>query len=306
MKRYIFLLLFFLLFLLQSQAQINVFDGLKEAFRGGKSDGYASLSSAAILPGMLLGGKGDGYATRSSVVTFDNLFYGGKGDGYAQRSTAFLNTDLYLGGKGDGYACCADLGFSKSLHPLPVELLYFHGLCKEGAVELKWATASELNNDYFTVEKSYNAQSFFMIGTLTGSGTTSLQHNYTFMDKDISSDNGLAYYRIKQTDFNGDFSFSNITYVHCNSTTDLFSGNLFPNPANHSVSLVFSTKQSGNIVTQVTDVLGRVIFEKTVFVSEGDNLISTDVSELDESIYFFRISGFERGTLTCQKFVKYK
>ena len=306
-KNIIFFLIFFSLIIFRLEAQINVFDGLKEAFHGGKSDGYADLSSNAILPQALIGGRGDGYAMRSTVVTFDNPFYGGKGDGYAVTClSAVIPSNIYLGGKGDGYACCADLGFSKSLHPLPVELLYFHALCSEGAVNLQWATATELNNDYFTIEKSYNAQQFFMIGTVQGSGTSSITHKYSFTDNDVAHDDGIAYYRIRQTDYNGDNSYSLISYVHCNKNLDLYSGNLFPNPVNHDVSMVFSTKQSGNLTMQITDVLGRVLYEKYIPVAEGDNLISADVSALDEAVYFFRLSGFERGTLSCQKFVKFK
>lgn len=300
----IFFLAFLFIFSFDVQAQINVFDGLKEAFLGGKADGYASMSSSALLPQMQKGGKGDGYALRSSVVFFDNPFYGGKGDGYAHRTSAFPVTNMYLGGKGDGYACCLDIGFSKALHPLPVELIFFHVLCMEDRVVLKWATASEYENNYFIIEKSSDAQNFYPVGTVPGAGTSSLTHNYSFIDKTQPSDGGYRYYRLKQTDYSGSYTYSGISYVHCNKDVDQFAGNLFPNPAKDIVSLVFSTKHKGILKMEITDVVGQFISGREITVVEGDNLISEEIHHIQSGLYFFTISGFGRGILSSQKFVK--
>ena len=295
--------LFFLSFLANAQ----VLDGIKEAFRGGKGDGYVSRSTAMILAEATLGGKGDGYASLSTVVVSNISFLGGKGDGYALETTrTTANTPaIFLGGKGDGYACCVDGFGSTKIKPLPVEFIFFHSLCNQNSVLLKWATASEFNNDYYTIEKSYDAKIFHMIGTVQGAGTSSVIHKYSYVDNEIASDNGFAYYRLKQTDYNGDITYSDITYVLCNSDLDLFSGNLFPNPANDIVSLVFSTKKSGAVDMQILDVLGRIIIRKNIGVVEGDNLISADIAALEEGVYFFKVSGFGSGVLTCQKFIKY-
>lgn len=95
--------------------------------------------------------------------------------------------------------------------PLPIELTSFTGKVIGHEVELAWKTESELNNDFFTIERSSSVEGFTSLGKVMGQGTTSQRSTYTFTD--IYPLNGRAYYRLKQTDFDGTFSYSAIILV---------------------------------------------------------------------------------------------
>ncbi|MDG1475608.1 MAG: BNR-repeat neuraminidase N-terminal domain-containing protein, partial [Vicingaceae bacterium] len=92
-----------------------------------------------------------------------------------------------------------------ALHLLPIELLSYSVACTGNTVQLDWITASELNNDYFTIERSVDAINFEAIATVDGSGNSSSIHNYSWSDDNPI--NGTVYYRLKQTDFNGAFEY---------------------------------------------------------------------------------------------------
>lgn len=84
---------------------------------------------------------------------------------------------------------------------LPIELESFDGYLKNGKITLKWVTATETNNNYFTIEKSMDAMGWSKVGTINGAGTSSSKITYDFIDDNPF--NGINYYRLIQTDFDG-------------------------------------------------------------------------------------------------------
>lgn len=112
--------------------------------------------------------------------------------------------------------------------PLPIELVTFSARPNsEGQIILKWVTASEENNDFFNIERSLKAIEWEKLTTLNGQGSTSSITNYSFLDETPFS--GISYYRLKQTDFDGLFSYSSVISV--NIDEDVFpSIELYPNP----------------------------------------------------------------------------
>ena len=98
------------------------------------------------------------------------------------------------------------LGSSSSTNVLPIELVSFTGEKKDNRNILNWTTASEINNAYFTVEKSYNGIDFEWVGTQEGSSPSTQIINYSLSDYNILET--LNYYRLKQTDFDGKFEYS--------------------------------------------------------------------------------------------------
>ena len=95
--------------------------------------------------------------------------------------------------------------------PLPVEMLYFNAKIDGTDAILEWATASELNNDRFEVERSLDGINYEYIGEVEGNGTTDLQVVYQFID--IAPRQGLNYYRLKQVDYDGAFEYSDVTFA---------------------------------------------------------------------------------------------
>jgi hypothetical protein len=111
--------------------------------------------------------------------------------------------------------------------PLPVELKSFTGRWLGRLVQLEWITASELNNDYFEVERSTDGQEFSVLGRVDGSGTVNTEMHYSFIDEDPLP--GISYYRLRQVDFNGSHEYSRvISLVNPNEPSDF---EVYPNPA---------------------------------------------------------------------------
>jgi hypothetical protein len=106
-------------------------------------------------------------------------------------------------------------GSSPANTALPIELLYFNATPNQKVVDLTWATASELNNDFFTVELSIDGLTWETVLTVAGAGTTNQRTDYNNVDTRPLA--GLSYYRLKQTDFDGQFTYSDIKSVFMNT-----------------------------------------------------------------------------------------
>ena len=112
------------------------------------------------------------------------------------------------------FASLARFTVSNAANPLPVTLLDFTARAEgPAAVRLTWATAQELNNAGFTVERSLDARTFTAIGTVAGAGTSTARHDYTLLDSQLPAGASLLYYRLRQTDASGDFSYSPVRSV---------------------------------------------------------------------------------------------
>ena len=112
------------------------------------------------------------------------------------------------------FASLARFTVSNAANPLPVTLLDFTARAEgPAAVRLAWATASELNNAGFVVERSLDARTFAAIGTVAGAGTSTARHDYALLDGKLPAGAALLYYRLRQTDASGDFRYSPVRSV---------------------------------------------------------------------------------------------
>lgn len=114
-----------------------------------------------------------------------------------------------------GFSTFTINGATPSNTALPIELLFFTAKVNhQNSVALNWATASEFNNDFFTIERSQDGSSWEIVETLNGNGTTPVRNDYSTFDQRPHA--GLSYYRLKQTDFDGSFEYSNIVSIFVN------------------------------------------------------------------------------------------
>lgn len=151
--------------------------------------------------------------------------------------------------------------------PLPIEILNFNAITNSNKIELSWATATEVNNDYFTVERSKDGVAFEEIFIVNGAGTSTTIKNY--FEIDYHPIVGVSYYRLKQTDFNGSISYSNIVPVRYQPNGN-FGFSLFPNPGEaKDIKIELSAAKGQNILVVVRDIAGREFYSK-VFVTETD------------------------------------
>lgn len=203
---------------------------------------------------------------------------------------AGLANCIYIPGGFNGSAALSSSEIFCFALPLPVELLKFYATCLNSQAKIIWSTASETNNDYFEIEKSYNGQSFESIGKVAGSGTTTVLHNYFFSDFNAFDD--AFYYRLKQVDFNGEFSYSNIIAVTCYS--EIKAGIIFPNPANDFISLNF-TGSMNDFEIDIINARGQIVLK-------DHNQNKIDISALAQGIYLLRLT--EDNNMFFQKFIK--
>ncbi|PJJ58955.1 right-handed parallel beta-helix repeat-containing protein [Hymenobacter chitinivorans] len=148
-----------------------------------------------------------------------------------------------------------------STNPLPVELKAFTATPQgSGTVRLDWATASEMNSKVFDVERSANGTSFERIGTVAAAGTSSTTRRYMLPDAELPASATQLYYRLKQVDLDGTFSYSPVRTVNLTGTVAT-SLTLYPNPT-HGGAATLTGGQPGTVVT-VLDALGRPVTSAT-------------------------------------------
>jgi hypothetical protein len=140
---------------------------------------------------------------------------------------------------------------------VPVELTSFTADNKGNIVELKWRTATELNNSGFQIERSSDNSSFYKIGFVPGFGTTTESKDYAF--KDESTANGIYYYRLKQIDFDGSFSYSDVVNLDLEVPDQFSLSQNYPNPFNPSTRINFSLPVDAKVKVKIFNSIGEVI-----------------------------------------------
>ncbi len=166
---------------------------------------------------------------------------------------------------------------------LPVELISFSGKNKGTANDLSWSTATEINNDYFTLERSGDAINFTEIKKINGAGNSNTLINYRQIDSDPFT--GMNYYRLKQTDFNGDFSYSNIVAIEFKKENEL---SIYPNPSSDFITLKLYDNSLDNYVVQVYNTQGKMVINQQI--KEDKVNYKIDINYLNKGIYFIRIN----------------
>jgi hypothetical protein len=154
------------------------------------------------------------------------------------------------------------LGSVDASNPLPVELISFVGENQNGFNKLDWETASELNNDYFELERSSTGEVFSSIIRINGKGTVNELSTYSFLDEEPMIGNN--YYRLKQVDFDGKFEYSKIILVKNESS--VFNISVFPNPLAEGTMLNIRALKDNELEAKilVRDLTGRVITSYTL------------------------------------------
>ncbi len=166
------------------------------------------------------------------------------------------------------------LASTTSANPLPVELIEFVAIPLENTVGLKWSTLSELNNDFFAIERSVDGLEFKEIAIVSGAGTTTARQDYTY--EDTRPLLGVSYYRLRQTDFDGEIAFSNIARVDMDSPNYLV---VHPNPI--SQSAIATTNFKGDFI--LLNSLGQIVLQ----VEGSDQL---DTKGLATGVYVLKSS----------------
>jgi hypothetical protein len=235
------------------------------------------------------------FGTVSNATNFDIAQYNGTGTSWTDFTSStvslnkgFVTTALTTTALGM-YA-----GTDGSNNPLPVKLLQFTATKKAADVQLNWTSASEQNNKGFEVERSLDGKSFDKISFVKGAGNSNKITNYILTDKDAfakgQQPTAQLYYRLKQVDMNGNYTYSNTVSV-TNQTGKQTEIAISPNPFNNNYFIALNATENGTSFIQMVDIQGRLIAEKMETVFEGINKIEiTHLSDLQPGIYFVKIT----------------
>lgn len=169
---------------------------------------------------------------------------------------------------------------------LPVELLSFSGKNLGNENRLEWSTASELNNDFFTIERSTDGTNFQFVDNISGAGSSSSLHNYDYTDRSLNSS---FYYRLKQTDYDGTSKLLNIIFVPSVSKNEL--SNIHFDPLSNTLSLETYFEEAGEYQFAVVDASGRAVYYSHEIAVIGENAFHLPLTLFSDGVYFIKVSG---------------
>lgn len=164
---------------------------------------------------------------------------------------------------------------------LPVTLDDFYAKENDWDINLFWDTKSEINNDYFIIEKSANGFLFNQIGMQDAAGYSTELLNYEFTDENPYS--GINYYRLGSVDFNGEINYSDVIEIEMMQPADLFT--LSPNPCDNVINIQLFD-QSAPFTLTIYDIQGRALY----YTQTTDGVAEIDVKDFAPGIYFVQVN----------------
>lgn len=167
---------------------------------------------------------------------------------------------------------------------LPVELMYFQAIDRRSFVELQWATATELNNEKWIIERLVDGNMVEVIDSLPGEGSTQVQTDYTYRDR--TARHGVNYYRLKQVDYDGQYSYSPVVVINRKAAPHPVLGVVpSPNPTTGEV-FIDHNHPNGGCIMKVFDQMGREVHRREI---EDNSGFSVNLDFLDPDIYFIHL-----------------
>ena len=177
---------------------------------------------------------------------------------------------------------------------LPISLLSFSADTKDNDIILNWKTATEINNDYFTVERSTDCKTFDALEKINGAGNSNMILKYDYIDKNVKEviNTNKVYYRLKQTDFDGKFTYSGIVAISLTNEEstpfELLSAS--PNPFINDIYLNISSTVEGSAVVKFFSTNGKLIKDNQINIQTGVNSVKlNDIYGLKKGIYLIRV-----------------
>jgi len=173
---------------------------------------------------------------------------------------------------------------------VPVELTSFTGAFVGIDAQLKWSTATELNNKGFEIQRSIDNSEFAAIAFVNGHGTTTEQKQYSFYDRNLES--GVNYsYRLKQVDFDGSFEYSQVINLGSTLPLEFALEQNYPNPFNPTTTIEYAVPVKSNVTLDVYNLIGQKVM--TLVRSEigaGKHSTQLNASSFTSGIYFFKLT----------------
>lgn len=188
---------------------------------------------------------------------------------------------------------------------LPVEISDFKGVKEGAANRLSWSTRTEQNSSGFYLERSADGRSYSsltFVASKAENGNSSLQLNYSFVDNQPFA--GNSYYRLKQVDKDGKFTYSDVVVLKGDKLNTVVIGNVYPNPVRNNMNVILSAPSNEKVNLVITDLAGKVVKQQSLQLKAGDNSVSLDVNALPSGNYLIKAICASGCQTAVSKFVK--
>ncbi len=210
------------------------------------------------------------------IFPYENLSYDNKGFGNSNTMNTWWNGVETVG------KSTLILKEDEPAILMPIVISKWIATNQTNSVLLEWRTSSENNNDYFTIERSYDGVHWTKIGKISGAGTTSISHNYSFVDYEPLD--GISYYRIKQTDFNGEYSYSSIKCINrIAENKNAFKAYTKKN----SNEFIVEGKEIAACTIELYDTMGRKVTNVSYTTVDTDKVVIS-VNKLNAGTYIIK------------------
>ena len=180
---------------------------------------------------------------------------------------------------------------------LPIQLLYFDAVRDEKIVNLDWSTASEKNNNFFTIERSLDANNFEFVSNFPGAGNSIVTLNYTSTDFTPYSEK--SYYRLTQTDFDGTQSYSKIVAVGAINENEYSDVNIIK--VQNAIQIEIENISNDDYFVEIVDMLGRVMFKEKY--TSPSNKIMIDINSNKYAKGIYNVAVFNANTVKTSKII---
>jgi len=169
-------------------------------------------------------------------------------------------------------------------------ILNFAAMPVSGGVKLLWRTSAEVDNDYFTIERSNDGVNFEAIDNIDGSGNTQQAIQYSYVDE--SPADGINYYRLSQTAFDGcEKTYNPISIKLGDGASSLSVVNVYPNPLNGDFLLTYRSDNKANTTVEILNAEGKGIYTEMLKTDSGVNVYDfSNKVKLNQGIFFVRLS----------------
>lgn len=171
-----------------------------------------------------------------------------------------------------------------------IELISFEATCENEQVKLTWCTATETNNDFFTIEYSTNGINYLPMANVSGSGTINTKKNYSYIVENTLTE--ANYFRLKQTDFDGKTKTYQVIYSE--NCKDLENDFTITNNCGSNLDIIVNTKTYENYYLTIYNSLGQILKENNIVGKIGYNKFPIDTKNLTDGVYYVSLTNSKK------------
>lgn len=220
----------------------------------------------------------------------------------AEIAAAGAGTYHIIGTVSQGCADTSTVKVTVVASALPVGLLYFRVTRIDNTAIITWTTSFEQNSNRFEIEQSTDGSRFIGIGEIKAAGNSTTDIEYSYKDENIRRyGSNRIYYRLKQTDNDGSFTYSGTSLLLLDNRTNVWKA--YPIPFNNMLVIDIPSDLNGQVSLEITDLTGRVVYRRQeIIVNAQTNIVLTDLPDLAKGVYYLTINS--RNGKTSLKLMK--